>query len=403
MELSFTQLHFFNLNIVMRFFIIVFTVCTFCGCHTGSQKVASSNEIKEILIDPDKIETYLDLSEVLEDSIEVISLETNDKCLISKITRIEFYKDKILVSDKANAKIFVFTSEGKYQSSIGELGQGPGEYSFLGDFTLKGDSVVIQDRARSKYIIYDLYSDAFREIPYDMLHLEVVSFDEIAYLISNYSSSKYGNYNLFRFNLNTSEVLSLEAPFRKEGIDKSGYGLKRYASKCGDNAMLIYPLNDTVYTLNKDVAYPSYVIHYTSRNLPSELNINKDMLYRYVHENKYLKGWEFLQNSQDYLLGYYIDNGFKYFIYDKQNSHICIGQWLKMSSLSDLIFYDFYTTDDNQLCILLYADVLSYNWKSVREKSTNECFRNKIDAIVATLNEDSNPILFKCRFKNRPK
>ena len=151
------------------------------------------------------------------------------------------------------------------------------------------------------------------------------------------------------------------------------------------------------------MAYPSYVIHYTSRNLPSELNINKDMLYRYVHENKYLKGWEFLQNSQDYLLGYYIDNGFKYFIYDKQNSPICIGQWLKMSSLSDLIFYDFYTTDDNQLCILLYADVLSYNWKSVREKSTNECFRNKIDAIVATLNEDSNPILFKCRFKNRPK
>lgn len=85
----------------------------------------------------------------------------------------------------------------------------------MGDFTLKGDSVVVQDRSRNKYIVYDLYSNAFREISYDMLHLEVVSFDEIAYFISNYSHSKYGDYNLFRFNLNTSEVLSLEVPLEK--------------------------------------------------------------------------------------------------------------------------------------------------------------------------------------------
>lgn len=385
----------------MKFLVLLLVVCTFCGCHTGSRKVAHHNEIKEILIDPDKIDTYLDLSDILDDSIEIIPLEVNKECLISQITRIEFHKDKILVSDKANAKIFVFTSEGKYLKSIGRQGQGPGEYSFMGDFTLKGDSVLIQDRSRSKYIVYDLYSDAFREIPYDILHLEVVSFDEIAYLISSYLPSKYGNYNLFQFNLNTFEVLSSEVPFGEGDIDKSNYGLKRYASKCRDTAMLIYPLNDTVYTLNKDMMYPSYVIHYTSRNLPNELNVKKEMLYRYVHENKYLKGWEFLQNSQDYLLGYYIDNGFRYFIYDKQNSNISIGQWLKMSSLSDLIFYDFYTTVDNQFCILQYADLLSSNWKSVRAKSTNEHFRDKMDAIVAALNEDSNPVLFKCHFKNK--
>ena len=48
-----------------------------------------------------------------------------------------------------------------------------------------------------------------------------------------------------------------------------------------------------------------------------------------------------MQNSQNYMLGYYIDNGFKYFVYNKQNSNIRVGQWLKIGSLSELIFSDF--------------------------------------------------------------
>ena len=68
-----------------------------------------------------------------------------------------------------------------------------------------------------------------------------------------------------------------------------------------------------------------------------------------------------MQNSQNYMLGYYIDNGFKYFVYNKQNSNIRVGQWLKIGSLSELIFSDFYTTTDNQLYFIQYAAVLSSN------------------------------------------
>lgn len=245
------------------------------------------------------------------------------------IDRLEFYKDRIFVADRKSAKILIFTSAGKYLKSVGKQGVGPGEYSFMGGFTFKGDSVVVQDRFRGKYIVYDLYSNSYREISYNAFHLEVVSFDEIAYLISNYYPSTSGNYNLFKFNFNTSEQVSAELSFEKGGIDKSVYGLRRYSSRCGDNATLIYPLNDTVYTLNKEGIYPSYVIRFTERNLPDELSVDKDMLYRYVHLNRYLKGWEYLQSSRDYLLGYYIDDGFKFFVYDKRKSDIRIGGMIK--------------------------------------------------------------------------
>nr|WP_320995399.1 6-bladed beta-propeller [Bacteroides intestinalis] len=389
-----------NINGYAMKLLVLFLIISFLGsCSGGSQKTAIQGDIVEILIDPENFSVDLDLSEILDDSVEIIPLETTEECLISKINRIEFYQDKIFVSDKANAKIFVFTSEGKYLKSIGTQGGGPGEYSFLGDFTLKGDSVVIQDRYNSKYIAYDLYSNAYREIPYDMPHLEIVSFDEIAYLISNYYPSKLGNYNLSKFNLNTLERISLELPFEEDGVDKSAYGLRRYASKCDDTAMLIYPLNDTIYTLSRKMVYPSYVIHFTSRNLPDELNVNKEMLYRYVHKNKYLKGFEYMQNSRDYLIGYYIDEGFRYFIYNKQEGNISVGRWMTMSSLSDLKFIDFYTTVDNQFCILQEAQILSFNWNAVRNQCTNATFKNRMDAIVEKLNEDANPVLFKCNFK----
>lgn len=145
--------------------------------------------------------------------------------------------------------------------------------------------------------------------------------------------------------------------------------------------------------------YPSYVINFTSRNLPEELNVDKQMLYSFVHKNKYLKGWEYMQNSKDYLIGYYIDDGFRYFIYDKREGDITVGKWLTMSALSDLIFAEFYTTVDNQFIILQEAENLSFNWRSVGKHCKNESFKNKMNTLVEKLCEDANPVLFKCRFK----
>ena len=116
-------------------------------------------------------------------------------------------------------------------------------------------------------------------------------------------------------------------------------------------------------------------------------------------KNKYLKGFEYMQNSRNYLIGYYIDEGFRYFIYNKQEGNISVGRWMTMSSLSDLKFIDFYTTVDNQFCILQEAQTLSFNWNAVRNQCTNVTFKNRMDAIVEKLNEDANPVLFKCNFK----
>lgn len=89
---------------------------------------------------------------------------------------------------------------------------------------------------------------------------------------------------------------------------------------------------------------PFYVINYTSRSLPEDVNVDKDMLFRFVRKNRYLKGFEYLQNSKDYLLGYYSDDSFKYFIYDKLSTNIRVGKWLSIGLFGNMIFHYFYTT-----------------------------------------------------------
>lgn len=88
----------------MKNIILLFLCLLFGGCFSSSDKYVPNEGLNEILIDPEVVEEYLDLSEILQDSIEIIPLETTEQCLISDIKQIELYKDKIFVSDKGNAK-----------------------------------------------------------------------------------------------------------------------------------------------------------------------------------------------------------------------------------------------------------------------------------------------------------
>lgn len=371
------------------------------GCNSSSEKSASNKDLVEIVINPEEDNDFLDLSDVLSDSIEIVPLETTEECLMSNVRQIELYKDKIYVLDERESKVYVFSTSGCYLHSIGRKGRGPGEYSILSCFTIMEDSMIIQDQYSHKFVVYDLNGNSCREIPYGAYHLEIMSFDNIAYLISNYWQSSYGNINLFKFDFNTSSVISSEISFAEKEKAKVGYGLIRYSSRYVDEATLIYPLNDTIYTLKKDVVYPSYVIRFTARNLPENLDVDSDELFRYVRKNRYLKGLDYLQNAKDYLLGYYLENSVKYFLYDKKNASVRIGKWLRIGLLGNMFVHYFYTTANGELYIIQDSGMFSTNWKSMGTYCTNSYYREKIDSIVSKIGDDSNPILIKCKFREK--
>jgi hypothetical protein len=64
-------------------------------------------------------------------------METKDECLIGRVNEVQVFDGYIYVLDALQAKsLFVFDMTGKFIRKIGRLGNGPGEYSSISDFTI---------------------------------------------------------------------------------------------------------------------------------------------------------------------------------------------------------------------------------------------------------------------------
>ena len=99
----------------------------------------------EYLSKVDDVKEYEDdkLSSILE-SFDIVPLETNDDCLIGRVTCIKKRNGRYCVmSDMKN--LHVFDGDGRFMLKVSSEGQGPGEYSQLLDFEVDGQNVYLLD------------------------------------------------------------------------------------------------------------------------------------------------------------------------------------------------------------------------------------------------------------------
>lgn len=141
----------------------------------------------------------------------LVKLETNDKSLISSISRIIIYDDKYYVLDKETNSVLVFDGSGKYISKIRHIGKGPGQYMQLGDFTIDTTKkqIVLLCNIPKSLLYYDLDLDYIKEEKISKLSKEI-SVGENSLFFENYLT----NYNKYFLDIkaeeNYNEFLSAE-------------------------------------------------------------------------------------------------------------------------------------------------------------------------------------------------
>ncbi|MDE6794811.1 MAG: 6-bladed beta-propeller [Muribaculaceae bacterium] len=69
------------------------------------------------------------------DRIELLPLENTDSALMARVDKIECVNDTLIAYDGRQYRIKVFDSKGKFLTNIGNIGQGPGEYTFIYDIS----------------------------------------------------------------------------------------------------------------------------------------------------------------------------------------------------------------------------------------------------------------------------
>lgn len=90
------------------------------------------------------------------DSIESISLETTDSCLIGGIKDLAISGDELFVFDEQQQTIWIFDRKGKYLNKVCRKGDGPGEYAQISQFEYddKNNQLVVLHSSGNKLLFY---------------------------------------------------------------------------------------------------------------------------------------------------------------------------------------------------------------------------------------------------------
>ena len=121
-----------NLKVYFLFFLIL-------SCSNRHTNLSLDGARYVIDLDGNK-EAFLPYSSVFK-NVRTIILETNTDCLIGRIDELQVLDGYLYILDKSAAKsLLVFDMEGRFIRKIGRMGQGPGEYFSLGDFTIDAEN-----------------------------------------------------------------------------------------------------------------------------------------------------------------------------------------------------------------------------------------------------------------------
>jgi len=274
----------------MRKLIIVILFISSACSNNNRIKNIEQIEDKIIIEKADLIKNNYRSVDLIEDyyfiPLETISMQN----LIGKVDKIIFYRDRIFILDRKITKtIYIFSSSGKYINKICNIGNGPGEYKELQDFTINtnNDQIVLYCNKYRKLQYYDLESNYLYE---DFLGLNLKSieffnnkFFIFTHAVYNYLD-EYGELNYDLIETDTSgNILNYKFPSdAKLGIGITVITHNSYFT-VGDNELYVsWVLSDTIYQINEEkLAIPFCYFDFDNKSIPKEVRKNKEQIELY--------------------------------------------------------------------------------------------------------------------------
>lgn len=124
------------MNMIKYLLLLVAFVASLTSC---SEKKVPAGDLPVINLS-DNVEevTSLPLSDAAA-QVEIVPLELTDSSLIAEVSNVQVTEHDIWVKSSKSQSVFRFSREGKFLNKVGRVGQGPGEYSYLGGFMVDED------------------------------------------------------------------------------------------------------------------------------------------------------------------------------------------------------------------------------------------------------------------------
>ncbi|NOU62022.1 6-bladed beta-propeller [Marinifilum caeruleilacunae] len=353
---------------------------------------------------PDNGKDTLNLSKVSTE-VNFVSLETNKKSLLRRVYQMEMNDTLILISDLR--RLLLFKMDGSFVKQIGKNGKGPGEYIYVLDFQIKGDTIYIASSGKRSIIKYNLSGEFLEEKKLDAL-LAYFSIDEknqIAWYDRCEGAIKF-------FNQDAQLIASSKFETFLKGRDRFTWkdSYDTYFQRSDSSLLVNNYLSDTIWSINDKRKKPAFIFNLGNELLPVtkqvgyyngdfnkfERNASPYQKINIIHSDNYLmvfkKSW--IEDDLNSIYLHSFDNQVtqKYavpFVYDDLISHRCLNIRSELSQNGFMIS----VINAMDLCLDMEET------KTVQEK-LNPQTKHWFDK-MSNVKEGDNPILAICRLKKR--
>ncbi|GHT22178.1 hypothetical protein FACS189430_03570 [Bacteroidia bacterium] len=370
-------------------FLLLFT----SGCHT--KKSAPVSARATLIVDITSNEE-MRLSDYF-DNFHMVKLSTDNDHLIGEIQKIQLTNHKIFISD--GRSMFVFSETGDFLSGFNHVGNGPGEYQKITDFTIVGEDIVVLSRSQRKLLKYNSSGKCTSEKRLNYWAMKVSSSIDGAFMI--YCGNEQGYENQFKLHLTKDSqtveqflpVNSVQAKYLHVSAPSNFFKYKNTVS-------FFEMFNDTVYTLVNGNIERKYYIDYQGKNIPSSFFDNDYAniidFFQAIHKTSFAYGIDkFAENDKMIMFGSIYKKTNKISIVDVHNktSH-------PFATIKDDIYFDsliipaeeFNYFADSSIIFPVDAPTIM-EWRNKYQPA------EKYTKAVNDTQEDDNPVLLIFDFK----
>ena len=370
------------------------------GC--GKKEKKESEAVVSIIACDPAIAKKIDLSNISKNNT-FIQLETNSKCLMGGIVgKIEIVNEKIFIYDpKMPGRLYCFDLNGKFLFQVGSVGQGPGEYISLVDFTIDKENewLWLGDNF-NKLFKYDLDGNFIESFTTDFSLRNFSLIDEkegiMAIRLGFYKDNT--NLSFINYSIKNKKIL-----YQKESDKQNIIGSIATGSFFETKERIFYaePFNDTVFIVSKEGLIPYYYIDFGRRKLPKDFLDNNPQLRTIFPQllnpdNKYACLISHVYEGSNFLfIGHDYAGKRQLAIYSINSSEITsINEIAFMGkSLEDIqIPFFFHHLGDNKFISFLPAHLLTEK-KFKENQGQGYGSYSDITDLLPHLYEDDNPVM----------
>jgi len=283
-----------------KFTFIVFIVL-FVSCNKESKK-----ENLEIINIP-KIKGFAEekYKTSIIDTTHIIQLETNEKSLITSISKVVISDKSVYVYDGTIQRLLEFDLEGSFIRKIGSKGKGPGEYQSMSAFELSESKIIIHNIAERKNIEYNIKDGKFiKSTPIDLRSLELHNFNSNSYIANTHNIIQKGGKK--EYSIAFIDKASMKVKPALKSSDKIGRLFDSNSISGRENNEFYYhrPYTYSIFEISKNQKIKeAYKINFGDRSIPNKMYKNSEKIDVEEFDN------EIIRKEFVHLSNVYINNG----------------------------------------------------------------------------------------------